>query len=160
MKTKMEANMIANIRINCININKEMYDIMDRIEIQDEELEKVLKELSSRQLPGDIKNDDIWECENVTLSLEDELSSSTLECDKVPLILEGEFQVLSLVENNALASEEEPILKEMQVDKKHPTFLVQNVLVRLKTSIFALSLEDGLSSPTLECDEVPLILEG
>ena len=75
MKTKMDANMIANIGINCININKEMCDIMDRIAIQDEDLEKVLKEQSSRQLPGDIKNENIWECENVTLSLEDELSS-------------------------------------------------------------------------------------
>ena len=83
-----------------------------------------------------------------------------IEVRKVPLILEGEFQVLSLVENNALASEEEPILKEMQVDKKHPKLLVQNVLVGLKTSISPLSLEDELSSPTLECDEVPLILEG
>ena len=66
---------------------------MDRIAIQADELEKVLKEQSSRQLSSDIKNDDIRECENVTLSLEDELSTLTLECDKVPLILEGEFQV-------------------------------------------------------------------
>ena len=129
METKMDANMIANNGISCININKEMCSIMDRIAIQAEELEKVLKEQSSRKLPSDIKNDDIRECENVTLSLEDELLSPTLECDIVPLILEVEFQVSSLVENNALSSEEEPVLKEMQIEKKHPDLLVENVLV-------------------------------
>ena len=102
---------------------------MDRIAIQAEELEKVLKEQSSRQLSSDIKNDNIRKCENVNLSLEDELSSPTLECNKVPLILEGEFQVSSLVENNALSSEEEPVLKEMQIEKKHLELLVENVLV-------------------------------
>ena len=61
----------------------------------------------SRQLPSDIKNDNIRECENVTLSLGDELSSPTLdednaiiESDKMSLILKGEFQVPSLVEKN------------------------------------------------------------
>ena len=104
----IDTNMIENIGTYCINNNKEMC-AMDRIAIQAKELEKVLKEQSSRQLLSDIKNDDIRECESVTL-----------ECDKVPLILEGEFQVSSLVENNVLASEEEPVLKKMQVEKKHP----------------------------------------
>ena len=40
-----------------------------------------------------------------------------MECDKMPLVLEGEFQVLSLVEKNKLAIEEELSLKEMQVEK-------------------------------------------
>ena len=38
-----------------------------------------------------------------------------MECDKVPLILEGDFQDPSLVEKNELAIEEESSLKEMQV---------------------------------------------
>ena len=59
METRMDGNMIAKIGINNININKEMCAIMDRIAIQAEELEKVLKEQSSRQLPSDIKNDNI-----------------------------------------------------------------------------------------------------
>ena len=50
----------------------------------------------------------------------------------MPLILEGEFQILSLIENNALASEEELVLKEMQIEKKHPELLVENVLVRVE----------------------------
>ena len=141
----METKMDANIGTNCININKEMCAIMDRIATQAEELEKVLKEQSSRQLPSDIKNDGIHECENVTLSLEDELSSLTLECDKVPLILEGEFQVPSLVENIALTSEEELILKDMQVEKKHPELLVENVLVGVEDFIFPIdSLTFGM----------------
>ena len=50
----------------------------------------------------------------------------------MPLILEGEFQVSSLIENNALASEEELVLKEMQIEKKHLELLVENVLVRVE----------------------------
>ena len=42
-----------------------------------------------------------------------------MECDKMSLILEGELQDLSLVENNELAIEKESSLKEMQVEKKH-----------------------------------------
>ena len=100
METKMVAKMIANMDTNLKNLNREMYAIMERTAIQAEELAKVMNEKSSRQLPSDIKNDDIRECENETLILEDELSSPTLEedkdimeCDKMPLILEGEFQV-------------------------------------------------------------------
>ena len=94
---------------NSKNLNKEIYAIMERMAIHAQELEKVIKEQSSRQLPSDIKNDDIRESESISLSLEDELLSSTLdedkdiiESDKMPLVLEGEVQVLSLVEKNDL----------------------------------------------------------
>ena len=90
----MDANMIDNIGTNFKNLNREMYAIMERTERQAEELEKLLKEQSSRQLPSDIKNEAIWESENVTLSLEDESSSPILdedkdiiECDKMTLVL-------------------------------------------------------------------------
>ena len=59
-----------------------------------------------------------------------------MECDKMPLVLEGEFQVLSLVEKNELANEEEPSLKEMQVGKKHPKRIIENVLVRIENFNF------------------------
>ena len=79
------------------------------------------------------------------LSLEDELLSPTLECDEVPLILDGEFQLPSLVKNNVLASEEELVLKEMQVEKKHPELLVENVLVRVEDFNFPIdSLTFGM----------------
>ena len=127
METKMVAKMIANMDTNLKNLDREMYVIMERTAIQAKELAKVLKEQSSRQLPCDIKNDFIRECENENLSLEDEHSSPTLdedkdimECDKMPFILEREFQVLSLVEKNEVASEEEPKFKMMQVEEKHP----------------------------------------
>ena len=45
------------------------------------------------------------------------------------MILEGEFQVPSLVENNELSSEEDPILKTMQVKEQHPWMRIENVLV-------------------------------
>ena len=73
------------------------------------------------------------------MSLEEELSSPTLdedkgiiECDKMPLVLGGKFQVLSLVEKNDLAVAEEPSLKEMQVEKKYHKLLVENVLVEVE----------------------------
>ena len=47
------------------------------------------------------------------------------------MTLEGEFQVLSLVKNNELASEEEPVLKTMQVEEQHPWMRIENVLVRV-----------------------------
>ena len=63
----------------------------------------------------------------------------------MPLILEGEFQVPSLVENNALASEEEPVLKEMQVEHKHYELLVEKVLVRVEDFNFPIdSLTFGM----------------
>ena len=52
-----------------------------------------------------------------------------MECDKMPLVLEGEFQVLPFVEKNELAIGKEPSLKEKQVEKKHPELIIENVLV-------------------------------
>ena len=79
------------------------------------------------------------------LSLEDKLSSPTLDCDEVPLILEGEFQVPPLVKNNVLTSEEELVLKEMQVEKKHPELLDENVLVGVEDFNFPIdSLTFGM----------------
>ena len=97
IEPKVDANMIADIDTNLTNLGREMGAILDRMTIQVEELVNAIKEQSSRQLLSDIKHDDIRECESVTLSLEEELSSLTLECDKVPVILEGEFHVPSLV---------------------------------------------------------------
>ena len=136
MKTKMDANMIANINTNLINLSREMYAIMGRTTLQAGELEKVLKEKSSRQLSNNTKNDDIRESEDITLSLKDELLSLTLdehkeimECDKMPLVLKGEFQVSSLVENNELAIEVELVLKTMQIEEQHLWMKIENVLV-------------------------------
>ena len=82
METKMDANMIANIDTNFTNLGREMLAIMDRMAIHVEETTKAIKEQYSRKLPSDIKNDDIWYCESVTLGLEEELSSPTLVEDK------------------------------------------------------------------------------
>ena len=59
-----------------------MYDIMERLAIQAEELEKLQNEQSLRQLLSDTKNNVIRESESISLSLEEELSSSTLDEDK------------------------------------------------------------------------------
>ena len=61
METKMGAKMITDIDTNLTNLNIEMCVIMDRTTIQAEELAKIIKEQSSRQLLSDIKNDDIRE---------------------------------------------------------------------------------------------------
>ena len=50
-----------------------------------------------------------------------------MECDKMPLVLEGKLQVPTLVEKNELAIDEEPSLKEKQVEKKHLELIVENV---------------------------------
>ena len=47
----------------------------------------------------------------------------------MPLILEGECQDPPLVKNNELAIEEEPSLKEMQVEKKHLELIIENVSI-------------------------------
>ena len=139
METNMDANIIANMGTNSKNLNREMYAIMEKTTRQAEELEKVIKEQSSRQLPSDIKNDDIRESENISLSLEDEFSSSSLDEDKIimkydkmSLILEGELQVPSLVEKNDLVIAEELSLKEKQVEKKHLELIVENVIVEVE----------------------------
>ena len=73
-----------------------MYAIMERMVRQAEELKKVIKEQSSRKLLSDTKNDDIREIESIPLSLEDEFlnlaldkDKNIMECDKIPLVLEG-----------------------------------------------------------------------
>ena len=116
MEPRVDANLIANIGTNLQTLNRDMYAIMERTIRQAKELEKLLKEQYSRQLPSDIKNDSIWESENVILSLEDECSSSILdedkdiiECDKMTLVLEEELKNPTFVEkcnikkNNLLA---------------------------------------------------------
>ena len=144
LETKMDANMIADIGTNLKNLNKEMYAIMERMAIQAQELEKVIKEQSSRQLPSNTKNDDIRESESISLSLEDELSRSTLdeekdiiESDKMPLVLEGELLVPSLVEKNDLAIVEELLLEEKKVEKKHLELIMENILVGVEDFYFS-----------------------
>ena len=137
MEPKMDAHMIANMGTNLKNLNREMYPIMERMTIQAQELEKVMKEQSSRKLPSDIKNDEIWESESISLSLEDELSSLTLDegkitmkYDKMSLILEEELQDPTLVEKNELAIDEELLLKEKHIEKKHLKLIVEKCLSR------------------------------
>ena len=143
METKMDANIIAGMGTISKNLNREMYAIMERTARQVEELEKVINEQSSRQLPSDIKNDDIWESESIHLSLEDEFSNSKLdenkdimECDKMPLVLEVELQNPTLVEKNELAIDEEWLLEEKQVEKKHLELIIENVLVGVEDFSF------------------------
>ena len=82
IEANMEANTIANKDTNYTNQTIDMCATIEGLAIQDEELTKAIKEQSSRQLPSDLKNDDIWECESVTLRLEEEFLSSTLIEDK------------------------------------------------------------------------------
>ena len=116
---------------------------MEREATQADELEKLLKEQSLRQLPSDIKNDDIWESENVTLSLEDESLSLALdedkdimECDKITMFLEEELQNPTLVEKHEFSIDKEPLLKEKQVEKQHPKLIMENVWVGVEDFIF------------------------
>ena len=136
MEPKMDANVIANIGTNLKNLNREMYAIMERTAGQAKELEKLLKEQSSKKLPSDIKNDVIWESENITLSLEDESSNPTLdedkdtiECEKMPLVLEEALENPMFVEKNELSIDKAPLLKEKQVEKQYPKLIMENVLV-------------------------------
>ena len=149
METKMDANIIANMGTNSKNLNREMYAIMEKTTRQAEELEKVIKEQSSRQLPSDIKNDDIRESENISLSLEDEFSSSsldedkiTMKYDKMSLILEGELQVPSFVEKNDIVIAEELSLKEKQVEKKHLELIVEKKHLELIVENVLVEVED------------------
>ena len=146
IESKMDANMIANIGTNLKNINREMCAIMERTARLVEELEKLQKEQSSRQQPSDTKNDAIQESESISLSLEEELSSSTLdedkntiECKKMPLVLKGDLQDPSLVEKNELAIDEELLLKEKQVEKKHLELIVENFLVEVEDFHFPIN---------------------
>ena len=69
METKINVNMIVDMGNYSKNINKEMYSIKERSQIQAEEMEKLQKEQSSRQLPSDTKNNVIRESESMSLSL-------------------------------------------------------------------------------------------
>ena len=136
MEPKVDANMTDNIGTNLKNLNREMYAIMERKARIAKELEKLLKEQSSRQLLSNIKNNDIRECESIPLSLEEELSSltldedkNTIECDKMTLVLEEELKNPTFVEKNELVIDEEPLLKEKQVEKQHLELIMENVLV-------------------------------
>ena len=82
METLMGVNMIADMGTISKNLNIKMYAIMERMARQAEELEKVIKEQSSRQFLSDIKNDDIRESESLSLSLEDEFSNLALDENK------------------------------------------------------------------------------
>ena len=146
IEPKLDANMIANIDTNSKNFNREMYAIMERVATQADELEKLLKEQSPRKLPSDIKSDDIWESENVTLSLEDESLSLKLdedkdimECNKITLVLEEELQKSTLVEKNEFAFDEELLLKEKQVEKQHLELIMENVLVGVEDFSFPIN---------------------
>ena len=92
---------------------------------------------------SDIKNYDIRESESIFLSFEDELSSSTLDEDKITmkfdkmsLILEGEFPDPTLVEKTELAIDEELSFKDKQIEKKHLELIIENVLVRVEDFYF------------------------
>ena len=52
-----------------------------------------------------------------------------IESDKMPLVLEGELQVPSLVEKNDLVIAEELLLEEKNVEKQHLELIMENVLV-------------------------------
>ena len=154
METKMDANVIVDMNTNLKNLNREMYAIMERTTIQAQKLEKVIKEQSSRQLLSDIKNDDIQETESISLSLENDLSSSTLDEDKITmkyekmsLILDRESQDPTLVEKNELVIEEELLLKENQVEKQHLELIMENVLVGVEDFYFPIeSLTFGMKN--------------
>ena len=59
-----------------------------------------------------------------------------MECDKMPLVLEGELQNPTFVEKNELAIDEERLLEEKQVEKQHPELIMENVLVGLEDFYF------------------------
>ena len=125
-ETKMDATMIEDMGTNSKDLNREMYTIMERMIIKGKELEKVIKEQSSRQLLSDTKNKDIRESESISLSLEDEFLNSALdenkdimECDKIPLVLERELQEPTMAEKNEFAIDEEQLLEDKQMEKQH-----------------------------------------
>ena len=59
-----------------------------------------------------------------------------IECDKIPLVLEGVLQDLTLVKKTKLAIDEEPSLNEKQVEKQHPKLKMENVLVEVENFYF------------------------
>ena len=70
---------------------------------------------------------------------------NTIECDKMPLVLEGELQDPTFVENNELVIDEELLLEEKQVEKQHPEIIMENVLVGFEDFYFPIeSLTFGM----------------
>ena len=137
-ETKIGATIIADMGTNSKDLNIEMYAIMERTTRQSEELEKVIKEQSSRH--------DIGESESISLSLEDEFLNSALdenkdimECDQMSLVLEEELQEPTLVEKNELAIDEELSLKEKEVEKKHLELIIEGVLVKVEDFNFPIN---------------------
>ena len=61
------------------------------------------------------------------------------------MILRGEFQVPSLVENNDLISEEGSVLRMIQVEKQHRWMRIQNIFVGVEDFNFPIdSLTFGM----------------
>ena len=54
----------------------------------------------------------------------------------MPLVLEGEFQNPTFVEKNVLTIDKELLLKEKQVEKKHPKLIIENILVGVEDFYF------------------------
>ena len=68
-----------------------------------------------------------------------------MKYEKMSLILEGELQDPTLVEKNEFAIDEEQSLKEKQVEKQHPKFIMENVLVKVEDFHFPInSLNFGM----------------
>ena len=68
-----------------------------------------------------------------------------MECDKMPLVLKGELQDPTFVENNELVIDEELLLEEKQVEKQHPGLIMENVLVGVEDFYFLIeSLNFGM----------------
>ena len=63
----------------------------------------------------------------------------------MPLVLEGELQDLTFVENNELFIDEELLLEEKQAEKQHPKIIMENVLVGVEAFYFPIeSLTFGM----------------
>ena len=80
---------LSNLEANQANTNADLKNV----ETQIRDLTLALEKQSSRPLLSDIEDEDMWECESVTLSFEEELLSQTLVEKK----------------DNELAIEEEPL---------------------------------------------------
>ena len=62
-----------------------------------------------------------------------------LDRDTIPLMIEQEFQVLSLVMKNELAKEEKLLWEERQVEEQHLWKTIDNILVGIGSSITPLT---------------------
>ena len=59
-----------------------------------------------------------------------------MECGKITLVLEEELKNPTLVEKKEFSIDEEPLLKEKQVEKQHPELIMENVLVGVEDFSF------------------------